>query len=56
MDVTKEDIHLGRDWLVGMGDCAAANNLVILYSMPLARHVLQSLEIPAVTQVCIIIS
>ncbi|KAJ8045291.1 hypothetical protein HOLleu_08272 [Holothuria leucospilota] len=51
MEVTKEDIHLGRDWLIGMGECAAVNNIVILYSMPLARHVLQSVEIPAVTQV-----
>eukprot|EP01064_Diplonema_japonicum_P033984 TRINITY_DN6871_c0_g1_i1.p1 TRINITY_DN6871_c0_g1~~TRINITY_DN6871_c0_g1_i1.p1 ORF type:complete len:747 (+),score=140.47 TRINITY_DN6871_c0_g1_i1:43-2283(+) len=42
---------MARDWLMQMGSAAADNGLTIQYCMPYARHVLQSVEIPVVTQV-----
>lgn len=45
------DINLGRNWLLQMGEGALKNNITIQYCMSQSRHVLQSLEIPAVTQV-----
>lgn len=45
------DINLGRNWLLQMGDAAMKNNISIQYCMSLSRNVLQSLEIPSVTQV-----
>ncbi|WAR30672.1 hypothetical protein MAR_033214 [Mya arenaria] len=43
-------LTLGRDWLMQMGQAAAENNITIQYCMAMARHALQSLEIPVVTQ------
>jgi hypothetical protein len=45
------DIGLGKRWLQQMGNAADKFNITIQYCMSLSRHVLQSLEIPAVTQV-----
>ncbi|XP_067661072.1 uncharacterized protein [Haliotis asinina] len=44
------DIDLGRQWLTQMGNGAAKNELTIQYCMSYPRHMLQSLEIPVVTQ------
>ncbi|XP_046547865.1 uncharacterized protein LOC124257770 isoform X1 [Haliotis rubra] len=44
------DIDLGRQWLTQMGNGAAKNGLTIQYCMSYPRHMLQSLEIPVVTQ------
>ncbi|XP_064616875.1 uncharacterized protein LOC135480876 [Liolophura sinensis] len=46
----QSNISLGRDWLIQMGRGAQTNGMPIQYCMSNARHVLQSLEIPAVTQ------
>lgn len=45
------DVNFGRKWLLQMGQAAANFNLTIQYCMSLSRNVLQSLEIPTVTQV-----
>ncbi|KAG7342483.1 hypothetical protein IV203_007576 [Nitzschia inconspicua] len=42
---------LMRQWLMEMGRAAQDCHLAVQYCMPLARHILQSVEIPAVTQV-----
>jgi hypothetical protein len=44
------DLFLGRTWLMEMGQAAVDAKLTIQYCMPWPRHLLQSLEIPAVTQ------
>jgi hypothetical protein len=41
---------LGREWLMQMGTAAADNGLAIQYCMSHCRHMLASVEIPAVTQ------
>eukprot|EP01120_Amphizonella_sp_Union-15-10_P008061 TRINITY_DN2821_c0_g1_i1.p1 TRINITY_DN2821_c0_g1~~TRINITY_DN2821_c0_g1_i1.p1 ORF type:complete len:734 (+),score=155.15 TRINITY_DN2821_c0_g1_i1:26-2227(+) len=46
---TQENITLARDWLLNMGQAAADAGLTIQYCMPYPRHVLQSVELPAVT-------
>lgn len=46
-----KDVGLARQWLLQMGRAAEKNNLTIQYCMPHMRHVLQSLEVSAVTQV-----
>ncbi|KAK6196067.1 hypothetical protein SNE40_001362 [Patella caerulea] len=43
-------IDLGRTWLMQMGKAARNNDLTIQYCMSNPRHILQSLEIPVVTQ------
>jgi len=40
---------LSRQWLMQMGTGATKSNTTVQYCMSLARHVLQSIEIPAVT-------
>lgn len=45
------DIALGRRWLAQMASAAKKNNLTVQYCMSLSRHVLQSLEFDAVTQI-----
>ena len=45
-------LTLGRDWLTQMGQGAAENGLTIQYCMSMSKHILQSQEIPVVTQVC----
>eukprot|EP01064_Diplonema_japonicum_P018967 TRINITY_DN2766_c0_g1_i1.p1 TRINITY_DN2766_c0_g1~~TRINITY_DN2766_c0_g1_i1.p1 ORF type:complete len:748 (+),score=157.49 TRINITY_DN2766_c0_g1_i1:51-2294(+) len=42
---------MARDWLLQMGSAAEKNGLTIQYCMPYTRHVLQSVEVPVVTQV-----
>eukprot|EP01012_Entosiphon_sulcatum_P028632 TRINITY_DN3468_c0_g1_i1.p1 TRINITY_DN3468_c0_g1~~TRINITY_DN3468_c0_g1_i1.p1 ORF type:complete len:750 (+),score=126.46 TRINITY_DN3468_c0_g1_i1:23-2251(+) len=44
-----ESATLGRDWLMQMGTAAAKYNVAIQYCMAWPRHILQSLELPAVT-------
>lgn len=44
------DLHLGRRWLLQMGKAAEQFGIAIQYCMSYSRHILQSLEIPAVTQ------
>ena len=39
----------GRTWLLQMGSAAARHGLTIQYCMSHCRHILQSVEIPAVT-------
>ena len=38
-----------RTWLLQMGSAAAKNDLTIQYCMSHCRHIMQSVEIPAVT-------
>ena len=45
-----ENVDLGRTWLLQMGQGAQKNDLTIQYCMPHIRHLLQSLEVSAVTQ------
>lgn len=45
------NITLGKTWLKQMGNAALAHNITLQYCMSLSRHVLQSLEIDAVTQI-----
>eukprot|EP00731_Ephydatia_muelleri_P018789 Em0011g829a len=47
----QRDLFLGRDWLLQMGKAAAELGITIQYCMPWTRHILQSVEIPSVTQV-----
>jgi hypothetical protein len=42
---------LMRSWLMEMGRAAQDCHVAVQYCMPLPRHILQSVEIPAVTQV-----
>ena len=41
---------LGRQWLTQMANAAAKNDVTIQYCMSMARHILTSAELPAVTQ------
>lgn len=43
------DANAARTWLRQMGTAAATNDLTIQYCMSHCRHILQSVEIPAVT-------
>jgi len=45
-----ESATLGRKWLTQMGRAAERAGLSIQYCMSFARHLMQSVEIPAVTQ------
>ena len=51
MNATKQNATLGRDWLIQMGNGATKSSVTIQYCMAYPRMVMQSLEIPAVTQV-----
>ncbi|RUS84124.1 hypothetical protein EGW08_008098, partial [Elysia chlorotica] len=44
------DLDLGRRWLTQMGRAAEQFGIPIQYCMAYSRHILQSLEVPAVTQ------
>ncbi|XP_012945349.1 uncharacterized protein LOC106013638 [Aplysia californica] len=46
----QSDLDLGRRWLEQMGRNAEKFGISIQYCMAYSRHILQSLEIPAVTQ------
>jgi len=50
VDALRQDAQLGRQWLMQMGKAADKYGITIQYCMSLSRHILQSLEIPAVTQ------
>jgi len=50
LQATLTSATLGRDWLLQMGRGAEAAEVTIQYCMPYPRHVLQSVEVPAVTQ------
>ena len=50
VDVLTKNATLARTWLMQMGAAAAKNGLTIQYCMSHCRHMLQSVEIPAVTQ------
>ena len=52
MNATNRDVHVAENWLNQMGLGAEKNGITIQYCMSLSRHILQSLAIPAVTQVC----
>ena len=45
------DLFLGRQWLVDMGEAAAQLGITIQYCMAWPRHLMQTVEIPAVTQI-----
>lgn len=51
VDALLTNITLGRQWLMQMGLGAQAAGVTIQYCMPFPRHIMQSIEIPAVTQV-----
>ncbi|XP_070579108.1 uncharacterized protein [Ptychodera flava] len=51
MHSTVQNITVTRNWLIQMGNGASKNNINILYCMPMPRHILQSVEVPAVTLV-----
>ncbi|XP_055899050.1 uncharacterized protein LOC106071759 isoform X1 [Biomphalaria glabrata] len=48
--VLQSDLFIGRRWLVGMGKAAEQFDIGIQYCMSYSRHILQSLEIPTVSQ------
>lgn len=50
MNATTNNVYVARDWLMQMGEGALRNGMTIQYCMSECRHILQSLEIPAVTQ------
>ncbi|XP_067661779.1 uncharacterized protein [Haliotis asinina] len=50
-DYLKTDLHYGRNWLMSMGTAASKHNITIQYSGATPRMVMQSMEIPAVTQI-----
>ena len=49
-----EEIYFGGNWLKQMDDSARKFNMSIQYGMAYPRHVLQTLESQAVTQVIVI--
>jgi hypothetical protein len=49
LNATLSSATLAREWLLQMGRGASKNGVTIQYCMPYARHVLQSVEVPAVT-------
>lgn len=51
MSAALEDVTVGREWLLDMGKSALDNDLSVMYCMALPRMLLQSAEIPAVTQI-----
>eukprot|EP01137_Pigoraptor_chileana_P030725 Opistho-2@17610 len=50
MGFMRKNITAARTWLVAMGDAAAHHGLTVQYCMATAGQLLQSTEIPAVTQ------
>jgi hypothetical protein len=49
LNVTLQSPTVARQWLLQMGQAAAENDLTIQYCMAYARHILQSVEVQAVT-------
>jgi len=50
LNATLQNATLGRDWLMQMGAGAAKVNVTVQYCMSYARMVMQTVEIPAVSQ------
>merc|ERR1712046_238739 len=50
LNYLQESVDAGRAWLMSMGSAAAKHNLSIQYCMSHPKHILQSVEINAVTQ------
>lgn len=50
LNCTLESASLARQWLMQMGNACEKEGINIQYCMSWPRHILQSLEIPAVTQ------
>ena len=50
LNATRRQLGLAREWLLQMGAGAAKANVTVQYCMAYARMLLQSLEIPAVSQ------
>ena len=51
MNATLEDVTVARTWMNTMSAGASKNGIPIQLCMPMPRHLLQSVEMPAVTQV-----
>lgn len=49
--ITHTNVSVGRDWLLEMDRAASNHDITIQYCMALSRHLLQSVELPSVTQV-----
>ncbi|XP_072031492.1 uncharacterized protein [Amphiura filiformis] len=50
MKATTQDVMVGRTWMNTMSAGASMNDMPMQLCMPMARHLLQSVEMPAVTQ------
>lgn len=50
MNATLEDVTVARTWMNTMSAGASKNGIPIQLCMPMPRHLLQSVEMPAVTQ------
>jgi len=50
MAVLRTSATMGREWLLQMGRAAAEHGLTVQYCMAYWRHLLQSIELPSVTQ------
>ena len=53
MAATVRQHNVSETWLRQMGEGAALSGITIQYCMSLSSHILQSLQIPTVTQVFI---
>jgi len=51
MNITLQTVDVARMWLIQMGTAAKKNDMHVQYCMSWPRHVLQSLEIDAVSQI-----
>ena len=49
MNATQDNVHLARQWFLAMDRAALSNNMTIQLCMMFSRHVLQTLEMDAVT-------
>ncbi|KAJ8044597.1 hypothetical protein HOLleu_07382 [Holothuria leucospilota] len=50
LNCTLENVTVARKWLMDMGHAAMVNDMTIQYCMPMARHLLQTVEIPHMNQ------
>ena len=51
MSATTQNAMVGKTWMNTMGAGTSMNDLPIQFCMPMPRHLLQSVEMPTVTQV-----
>ena len=49
MNATQDNVHLARQWFLAMDAAAQGSNMTIQLCMMFSRHVLQTLEMDAVT-------